>query len=322
MIKKFKEFESISGTELVGHMGPNWGDEKNSPPIKSGMTDLIYSPVLGRIISFGEYQELYGEYLKVGGNPLHGFNKENLQIVIDKLQLKESITENFRKEVEIFCRKFRINGELDEFGKLNVRGSVDLSRRWRSSSPFHRIPYKLGSVTSEFNCANNDLTDLINSPDTVGGWFDCRVNKLKSLNGSPKEVESFYCNYNQLTNLVGGPEIVKSSFDCSNNELTSFEGFPKSIGQDFSFNNNHIRDFKGIPEFALPDGCRITGRNNPVWEIYQLFNDPRCIDLINEYEVIRDGDKVVIDRLLEVYSTLDLPIPDEMSFKFKNYKII
>ena len=50
MIKKFKEFESISGTELVGHMGPNWGEEKNSPLIKGGMTDVIFCPEMGRIV--------------------------------------------------------------------------------------------------------------------------------------------------------------------------------------------------------------------------------------------------------------------------------
>lgn len=82
MIKKFKEFESISGTELVGHVGPNWGEEKNSPQIKSGMTDMIFCHELGRIVSFMEYQDLYGEYLKRGGTPLHGFNRENLSIVI------------------------------------------------------------------------------------------------------------------------------------------------------------------------------------------------------------------------------------------------
>lgn len=85
MIKKFKEFESISGTELIGHMGPNWGDEKNNPPIKSGMTDVIFCHELGRIVSFFEYQDLYVEYLKKGGSPLSGFNRENLSTVIKKI---------------------------------------------------------------------------------------------------------------------------------------------------------------------------------------------------------------------------------------------
>jgi len=87
MIKKFREFESISGTELIGSIGPNYGHEKNSSPIKSGMTDVIYCPQLGRIISFGEYQDMYGEYLKMGGSPLHGFNRENLNLVVTKLNL-------------------------------------------------------------------------------------------------------------------------------------------------------------------------------------------------------------------------------------------
>ena len=49
--------------------------------------------------------------------------------------------------------------------------------------------------------------------------------------------------------------------------------------------------------------------DNPLYEIYKLFNqDPRCIYWIREFGVIQ-GDEVVRDRLEEVYHTLGISIP-------------
>lgn len=88
MIKKFKDFnEAISGTELVGPIGPNYGEESNDRPVKAGMTDIIYCEILGRPIVYDEYQDMYGEYLKLGGSPLNGFNKDNLCKVVNFLKI-------------------------------------------------------------------------------------------------------------------------------------------------------------------------------------------------------------------------------------------
>lgn len=85
MIKKYKQFlEAISGTELVGkHMGPNYPEQDNSPMKKLGITDVIYSDIYGRMVTYDEYQDLYFNYLKKGGSPLQGFNKENLEKVLE-----------------------------------------------------------------------------------------------------------------------------------------------------------------------------------------------------------------------------------------------
>jgi hypothetical protein len=86
-IKGYKQFlEAISGTELVGHMGPNYGEEENSPMKKLGMTDVIYSDIFCRIVTYDEYQDLYFNYLKKGGTPLQGFNLENLNKVLDSIK--------------------------------------------------------------------------------------------------------------------------------------------------------------------------------------------------------------------------------------------
>ena len=85
-IKNYKSFlEAISGTELVGHMGPNYGEEDNSPMKKLGTTDVIYSDMFGKMVLYDDYQDLYMDYLKKGGTPLQGFNLENLDKVLGVL---------------------------------------------------------------------------------------------------------------------------------------------------------------------------------------------------------------------------------------------
>ena len=55
---------------------------------------------------------------------------------------------------------------------------------------------------------------------TVGGHFDCSVNKLTSLEGSPKNVLGYFiCSYNKLTSLEGAPETVGGDFYCNNNPV-------------------------------------------------------------------------------------------------------
>ena len=86
-IKNYKSFlEAISGWELVGHMGPNYGEQENSPMKKAGMTDVLYSDAFDRMVTYDDYQNLYNDYLKKGGSPLQGFNLENLDKVLSKIE--------------------------------------------------------------------------------------------------------------------------------------------------------------------------------------------------------------------------------------------
>jgi hypothetical protein len=85
-IKNYKSFlEAISGWELIGHMGPNYGEQENSPMKKAGMTDVLYSDAFDRMVTYDDYQNLYNDYLKKGGSPLQGFNLENLDKVLGVL---------------------------------------------------------------------------------------------------------------------------------------------------------------------------------------------------------------------------------------------
>lgn len=84
MIKRFKEFnEAISGTELVGPVGPNYGDTQiKNKTISGNDTSVIYSDLTGEIYTYDDYNSIYQEYLKKGGEPLHGFNLENLERIL------------------------------------------------------------------------------------------------------------------------------------------------------------------------------------------------------------------------------------------------
>jgi len=104
----------------------------------------------------------------------------------------------------------------------------------------------------------------------------------------------FYCPYNQLTSLKDCPDA--RNIYCTNNQITSFEG---------------------IPEFW--EG-QLYISYNPVYEIFKLFKENvGCIDLINEFDVIQ-GDRVIRDRLEEVFSQLNMEMPKVISFR--NYTLV
>jgi hypothetical protein len=83
-IKNYIQYiKEISGTELVGHMGPNYPDQDTSPmDVKD---DVIFCPIDSKIYTYDDYQSVYQDYLKSNGTPLFGFNEENLIKVISHL---------------------------------------------------------------------------------------------------------------------------------------------------------------------------------------------------------------------------------------------
>jgi hypothetical protein len=88
MIKKYLQFiNEISGTELVGPVGPAYGETRlQNKTINVNDTDVIYSDIGGRIYTMDEYNQLYQDYLKMGGPPLIDYNKENLEKVLFFMQ--------------------------------------------------------------------------------------------------------------------------------------------------------------------------------------------------------------------------------------------
>ena len=218
--------------------------------------------------------------------------------------IKESKT-----DIDSICQNYGImNYTINPDGSIDVDGSVILS-----SELLTIIPIKFGTITRDFDCDRNQLTSLEGSPKKVGGYFDC--------------------HNNQLTSLVGCPEVIGGDFDCSRNELKSLVGCPEIIGDNFYCRENQITDFRGVPEFF--EGLFYC-EDNPIEEIYRLFIKEdkhitdfsllygldglsKCIKWINEFDVIQ-GNKVIMDRLEEVFYQLGMEVPENI--KLKNYEII
>jgi len=230
-------------------------------------------------------------------------------------------------DIDSICRKYGIkNYTINEDGTVDVDSGINLYSRGLT-----KLPLKFGNVSGEFHCSYNKLETLEGCPNSVGGGFYCANNRLISLEFCPQSVGGdFYCGNNQLISLEGGPKSVGGDFYCNNNKLTTLEFCPQSIGRDFSCSENKLKDLYGFPEFFdnniyHSNTNSFTGFNfstNPVSEILYLFKTKRLgkvIDLLNEYGVIQqDGKVVILDRLEEVFHTLNMEIP---KINLKNYEV-
>ena len=212
-------------------------------------------------------------------------------------------------EIHNLCKKYDINNyTINDDMSISVDGSVNLSYRNLKS-----IPIKFKEVGGYFYCYGNQLTSLKYCPETVGGDFYCDNNQLTSLRGCPRTVGGYFsCSNNQLTSLEYCPETVSGYFNCHYNQLTSLKYCPETVGGGFNCYRNQLTNFDGLPEF-FEQSIYLSG--NPVNEIYELFNeDPRCIYWLREYDVIMDM-TVVGYRLEEVFHTLGMDIPNNISLK-------
>lgn len=207
------------------------------------------------------------------------------------LKTFESIFNDFwdRDEIESICRKYNIeNYTINKDGSIDVDGNVELCERRLT-----KLPIRFRNVTGHFQCWRNELTDLKGSPVSVGGNFSCYSNRLVNLIDGPEYVDGdYYCNHNRLMSLYGSPESVRN-FSCQNNQLKTLNGCPESVSGSFYCMDNQLKTFEGASRTI---GGYVTFLNNPINEIYKLFNDYSKIELFNDYDIIQD-DKVIIERL-------------------------
>ena len=87
-IKSFKIFnEEISGTELVGPVGPAYGETRlQNKTLSDRHTTVVYSDLDGKFYTQDLYDDLYQNYLKKGRPPLDGFSKKNIDIILTDTQ--------------------------------------------------------------------------------------------------------------------------------------------------------------------------------------------------------------------------------------------
>ena len=103
------------------------------------------------------------------------------------------------------CKKYGIeNYTVNDDGSIDVDGNVDLL--WYRLT---ELPLNFNRVTGYFNCGVNNLTSLKGSPKWVGGYFSCSYNRLPSLEFSPDYVGGWFdCRWNNLTDNYCDTEIA------------------------------------------------------------------------------------------------------------------
>jgi hypothetical protein len=213
-----------------------------------------------------------------------------------KLFRYKNFIKESKEDIDSICKKFGIrNYTINEDSTIDVDGDVDLYRKGLT-----KIPLKFGKVSGNFDCGGNQLKSLSGAALSVGGYFDCSSNQLKSLEGSPLSVGGgFYCNSNQLISLDGISGRISGGIYCYSNQL---------------------RDVKGVKDGWLGE---FDIRRNPVYQIFKLFPEDKwdeVIEILNEYEVIRDdGSLVILQRLEQVFLELGLEVPEIE--EIKGYKI-
>jgi hypothetical protein len=260
---------------------------------------------------------------------------------IKPYKIFESNGSNFpttRKEVIQVCEKYEIeNYTINDDLSIDVDGDVRLD-----SKNLEYLPLRFNYVSGGFSCCRNILVSLEGSPQTVGGDFDCQGNELKTLEGSPQTVgTNFECSYNNLKTLEGSPQTVGGDFGCSLNGLKSLKGCPQTVGGDFDCFGNELKSLEGCPSVVngnfncsfnklkdLEHISEVSGnidiRHNVVYLLMYTFIDKADSFMIEDfidYEIVRNRDTVMLDRLQTFIRDNDLEMPNLEDIK-ERYKII
>jgi len=239
---------------------------------------------------------------------------------IKPYKIFESTSPNFpttREEVIKVCRRYKIYSyTINDDLSIDVDGDVELY-----SKNLEYLPLKFNYVNGYFNCDYNNLKTLEGCPQTVDGVFDCSQNELKSLKGCPQTIGmDFYCSFNELETLEGSPSVVNANFLCDDNELTTLKGCPQTVSGGFNCKFNKLTDLEHFPEV---NGI-IAIRGNPVDLLVHTFIENANSFMIEDfvdYEIVRNRDTVMLDRLQTFIRDNDLEMPDLEEIK-NHYKII
>lgn len=211
--------------------------------------------------------------------------------------------------IQKICHEYGIrNYTINDDMSIDVDGSVFLD-----DVKINKLPLKFRNVSGLFACNNNNLVSLEGSPKYVGGSFVCSFNKLSNLTGSPREVYGdFNCSHNHdLISLDGAPNKIGGSllaWICNLNKLS----IDSNITEDLIVSSNLITYIEEIPNCS-----NLVFKNNPINSlidamkeiIYQISDRDDLnyiIDVDNESESAMPLYKEIIDRLNEFEVIKDL----------------
>ena len=204
----------------------------------------------------------------------------------------DKFNESFINDLNIkrLCYKYGIkNYKINKDGTIDVDGNVNLDYRvikWgliTNLSPLKKLPLKFKNVSGYFNCAYNNLTSLVGSPEHVGGFFNCICNNLTSLEGAPKYIGG-YINF-------GNAENEDESF-FGNNKIKSLKGLGV-IGEKMTPTRREFGVFKVIGFKDNP----IEKMLNLIDNLDEKLND--IIEIFNEYYIDCNSDPEYMGQLFE-----------------------
>ena len=170
-------------------------------------------------------------------------------------------------------------------------------------------------------CASYCIRDVtINKDGTVDVNNDVDLSR-RSLIELPfkfgKVEGCFDCSFNKLTTLFGGPKQVNYDYLCNDNKLINVEWFPEYFDYEIWIFNNPVDELISL----VVEGTGVMNDDDDDGVI-NYKNIRKFIKYLNEYDVIRDGLKVVEMRLEEAYWIVMKKELSKRKRVFKNYQLI
>lgn len=146
-MNKLKRFKNFNEGIFAGEVGPNYGRQILRNTLSKKDTDLIQSAITGEVYSYDQYQELYNNYLKSGGEILDGFTKENIDKILSEINESFGDNENTKnwierfEEIKDYFLEFQDDGIIDAYhvGIYGKSGGVYYNKVHFSFTPGSKI---------------------------------------------------------------------------------------------------------------------------------------------------------------------------------------
>lgn len=177
-----------------------------------------------------------------------------------------------KESIESICKKYGItNYTINDDGSIDVDGNVNLFNKGLTN-----LPLKFRNVTGSFDCRSNKLVSLEGAPKSLDYSFNCSFNKLTNLEGAPQSTGHFYCSDNQLTTLEGAPKSTLGTFNCSNNQLVNLDFAPSCKGL-YCYDNPIYKWWSKVSHFP--------NDNTKLDAFIDLGIDARDADFMNQEKI-------------------------------------
>ena len=161
-----------------------------------------------------------------------------------------------------------------------------------------------GMNICDYIIENNLPHKIINGKMEQVGSLNLMYSQISSLDGF-KQNGTLNLSYNQISSLDGF--IQNGDLYLWNNQISSLDGF-KQNGY-LNLYNNQISSFEGFKS----NGGDLILLNNPIQNIFKLFNDSSKIELFNDIDPIREPETkngkpiVILDFLNYFLSEIGKP---------------